>query len=57
MPKRKEFITYEEKIHFINTFKKKIKTELCKNWIFKGKCKFNNDVNYLKIVLFRTWRI
>jgi hypothetical protein len=31
-PKKKVFESAEEKKKFVNDYKKKIKTEMCKNW-------------------------
>ena len=29
---------------YIEDYKRKVKTELCKNWELKGACKFGNNV-------------
>jgi len=41
-PKRKKFNTVEERRLFVEEYKRKYKTELCKNWELKGICKFGD---------------
>jgi len=41
-PKRKNFATHEERRLFVEDYKRKYKTEMCKNWELKGRCKFGN---------------
>jgi len=41
-PKRKKFNTVEERRLFIEEYKRKYKTELCKNWELRGVCKFGD---------------
>jgi len=41
-PKKKNFATTEERRLFVEDYKRKYKTEMCKNWELKGKCKFGN---------------
>lgn len=43
-PKKKKFITLDEKKKFIQDYKKKIKTELCKTFMLKGSCRYGNKV-------------
>ena len=43
-PKRKQFRTSEERQQFVESYKKKIKTELCKNFELRGWCKFGDNV-------------
>ena len=45
--KKKVFTTREEKKQFVEDYKKKMKTELCKNWELKGSCKYGEKVNNL----------
>ena len=40
LPKKKQFVSSEEKEKFRNDYSKKIKTELCKNFQVLGHCKF-----------------
>jgi len=41
-PKRKKFSTAEERRVFVEDYKRKYKTELCKNWELRGHCKFGD---------------
>jgi hypothetical protein len=41
-PKKKNFNSSEERRLFVEDYKRKYKTEMCKNWELKGKCKFGN---------------
>jgi hypothetical protein len=41
-PRRKKFNTPEERKLFIEEYKRKYKTELCKNWELRGYCKFGD---------------
>jgi len=41
-PKKKNFHTTEERRLFVEDYKRKYKTEMCKNYELKGKCKFGN---------------
>jgi len=41
-PRRKKFNTVEERKQFVEDYKKKYKTELCKNWELRGTCKFGD---------------
>jgi len=42
-PKRKRFSNHEERRQFVEEYKRKFKTEMCKNWELKGRCKFGNQ--------------
>jgi len=39
-PRRKKFNTVEERKVFVEEYKRKYKTEMCKNWELRGSCKF-----------------
>lgn len=41
-PKKKKFNSIEEKRQFVEEYKRKYKTELCKNWELRGTCKFGD---------------
>jgi len=41
-PKKKNFATTEERRLFVEDYKRKYKTEMCKNWELKGTCKFGD---------------
>jgi len=41
-PRRKKFNTVEERRLFVEEYKRKHKTELCKNWELRGHCKFGD---------------
>jgi len=41
-PKRKKFASTEERKQFVEDYKRKHKTELCKNWELRGNCKFGD---------------
>jgi len=41
-PKRKKFNSVEERKMFVEEYKRKFKTELCKNWELRGNCKFGD---------------
>jgi hypothetical protein len=41
-PKRKKFSTVEERRLFVEDYKRKYKTELCKNWELRKTCKFGD---------------
>jgi butyrate response factor 1 len=43
-PKRKKFNSLEEKKQFVEEYRRKYKTELCKNWELRGTCKFGDKV-------------
>eukprot|EP01017_Pseudomicrothorax_dubius_P016967 TRINITY_DN1921_c0_g1_i3.p1 TRINITY_DN1921_c0_g1~~TRINITY_DN1921_c0_g1_i3.p1 ORF type:complete len:176 (-),score=10.04 TRINITY_DN1921_c0_g1_i3:53-580(-) len=45
-PRRKIFNSMEEKQNFVHEYKKKLKTELCKNWQLKGSCKFEDKCSF-----------
>lgn len=45
-PKKKVFNSVEERKQFVDTYKKKIKTELCKNFELRGWCKFGNACSF-----------
>jgi hypothetical protein len=41
-PKKKKFNTVEERKVFVEEYKRKYKTEMCKNWELRGNCKFGD---------------
>jgi len=41
-PKRKKFNNPEERRQFVEEYKRKYKTEMCKNWELRGTCKFGD---------------
>jgi hypothetical protein len=41
-PKRKRFNNLEERRLFVEEYKRKYKTEMCKNWELRGNCKFGD---------------
>jgi len=41
-PKRKRFSNPEERRQFVEEYKRKYKTEMCKNWELRGTCKFGD---------------
>jgi len=41
-PKRKKFSNPEERRQFVEEYKRKYKTEMCKNWELRGTCKFGD---------------
>jgi hypothetical protein len=41
-PKRKKFSNPEERRLFVEEYKRKYKTEMCKNWELRGTCKFGD---------------
>jgi len=41
-PKRKRFTNPEERRQFVEEYKRKYKTEMCKNWELRGNCKFGD---------------
>jgi len=41
-PKRRKFSTVQDRIQFVEEYKRKFKTEMCKNWELKGTCKFGD---------------
>lgn len=45
-PKKRLFKTDEERQRFVNNYKMKIKTELCKNFELKGWCKFGDNCSF-----------
>ena len=45
-PKQRKFKTSEEREAFVNQYKMKIKTELCKNFELKGWCKFGDSCSF-----------
>ncbi|CAD8143361.1 unnamed protein product [Paramecium pentaurelia] len=45
-PKSKRFSSSLEKQKFIEEYTKKKKTELCKNFMLKGSCKFDTECSY-----------
>lgn len=51
-PKRRFFVTKEEKRHYVEDYKRKIKTELCKNWELKGFCKYGDKVFFSSFLSF-----
>jgi len=42
MPKRKKFTNPDERRQFVEDYKRKYKTEMCKNWELRGHCKFGD---------------
>lgn len=46
-PKKKYFDTVQEKKLYIEEYTKKKKTELCKNYVMTGKCKYGTDVLFI----------
>jgi len=45
-PKKKKFSTPEERKLFIEEYRRKYKTELCKNWELRGTCKFGDKCSF-----------
>jgi len=45
-PKKKKFSTPEERKMFIEEYRRKYKTELCKNWELRGTCKFGDKCSF-----------
>lgn len=45
-PRRRRFNSEEERINFIEDYKKKYKTELCKNFELKGYCKWFDQCSF-----------
>eukprot|EP01017_Pseudomicrothorax_dubius_P029241 TRINITY_DN3534_c0_g2_i5.p1 TRINITY_DN3534_c0_g2~~TRINITY_DN3534_c0_g2_i5.p1 ORF type:complete len:198 (-),score=28.92 TRINITY_DN3534_c0_g2_i5:61-654(-) len=45
-PKRKTFQSKEERLLFVEDYKRKYKTELCKNWTIKGECRYGNKCSF-----------
>jgi len=45
-PKKREFKTVEERQRFVENYKMKIKTELCKNFELRGWCKFGESCSF-----------
>jgi hypothetical protein len=41
-PKRKRFSNPDERRQFVEEYKRKYKTEMCKNWELRGTCKFGD---------------
>jgi len=41
-PRKKKFNTVEERKVFVEEYKRKYKTEMCKNWELRGNCKFGD---------------
>jgi len=41
-PKRKKFTNPEERRLFVEDYRRKYKTEMCKNWELRGHCKFGD---------------
>jgi hypothetical protein len=41
-PKRRKFNNIQERILFVEDYKRKYKTEMCKNWELRGTCKFGD---------------
>jgi len=41
-PKRKKFNNPEERRQFVEEYRRKYKTEMCKNWELRGRCKFGD---------------
>lgn len=41
-PKRRKFNTVQERNQFVEDYKRKYKTEMCKNWELRGACKFGD---------------
>jgi len=41
-PKRKKFTNPEERRQFVEEYRRKYKTEMCKNWELRGRCKFGD---------------
>lgn len=44
-PKKKVFSSETEKKQFVQNYQQKIKTELCKNFQLKGRCRFGDKVS------------
>jgi hypothetical protein len=45
-PKRKIFSTTEERMTFIEDYKRKFKTEMCKNFQLKGTCRYGDKCSF-----------
>jgi butyrate response factor 1 len=45
-PKKKKFQTPEERKVFVEEYRRKFKTELCKNWELRGSCKFGDKCSF-----------
>ncbi|CAD8148031.1 unnamed protein product [Paramecium octaurelia] len=45
-PSKKHFITIQEKKQYIEEYTKKKKTELCKNFVLTGKCKYGYECSF-----------
>lgn len=45
-PKRKVFTNAQERKEFVNQYKMKLKTELCKNFELRGFCKFGDNCSF-----------
>lgn len=43
---KKHFRDDYERENFVTQYKKKFKTEMCKNWELTGKCKFGNTCSF-----------
>jgi len=41
-PKRRKFNNIQERIMFVEEYKRKYKTEMCKNWELRGTCRFGD---------------
>jgi len=41
-PKRKKFSNPDERRQFVEEYRRKYKTEMCKNWELRGRCKFGD---------------
>ena len=41
-PKRKKFTNPEERRQFVEEYRRKYKTEMCKNWELRGRCKLGD---------------
>eukprot|EP01017_Pseudomicrothorax_dubius_P015768 TRINITY_DN1802_c0_g1_i5.p1 TRINITY_DN1802_c0_g1~~TRINITY_DN1802_c0_g1_i5.p1 ORF type:complete len:175 (-),score=33.79 TRINITY_DN1802_c0_g1_i5:375-899(-) len=46
-PRRKKFTNAKEREAFVQDYKRKYKTEMCKNWEFKGTCKWGDKVDHI----------
>ena len=51
-PKKKVFQNSEERRNYVQNYRRKIKTELCKTWLMTGSCAYGKTVTtYLKTCL------
>ncbi|CAD8069477.1 unnamed protein product [Paramecium sonneborni] len=45
-PQKKHFVTIQEKKQYVEEYTKKKKTELCKNFVMTGTCKYGNECSF-----------